>query len=341
MFGVERDLRNILVIHFGQLGDLVLGLPALRAIRERFSDANITLMVGKATADIAKLARVADDHIIVDRVAIRDGNKLWSLAQMVRLVSDVRSRRFELVIDLHSLNETNLLGLLGGIPVRLYAHRENRSLDRLSNFRPPPPPEDRAVHMSRRYLNVLRPLGIDIEDPVIELSPDPQDVIEIEQLLSEKGIRDEALIGFFLGAGHLSRRWPIARFAELAARLEPRENTRILVFLGPEERDLLDEVRRTFSPSVIILDKLDLQTFFAALARLDVLVTNDTGPAHLAAATPASIVMLHGYNTPTGLFPLSKRLSVISSHRIADIETDEVHMAVLSWLENDNSRPTC
>lgn len=338
---MEADFRKILVIHFGQLGDLVLGLPALKAIRERFSGSQITLMVGKATADIAKLVRVADDHIVVDRVAIRDRSKLWSLGQMLALVRDVRRRRFDMVIDLHSLRESNLLGFLGGIPTRLYAQRENRSLDWLSNFRPSPPSVDRSTHVSARYLQVLRPLGIDLVEPVIDLRPDSRDVIGTERLLAENGVRGETLIGMFLGAGHPSRRWPVSRFAELAARLERRENTRILVFLGPEECDLRDQVRDMFSHRVIILDKLELQPFFATLARLDVLVSNDTGPAHLAASTSASIVLLIGSGTPTEFHPLTKRLSLVSAQCVTDIETDDVYMAVLACLENDNGRPTC
>ncbi|HEV2826510.1 MAG TPA: hypothetical protein VGW76_02825, partial [Pyrinomonadaceae bacterium] len=69
------DPRNILVIDFGQLGDVVLSLPALRAIRKRFPRARITVAVGKPGAEIVGLSGFADKTLIVDRVGLRDGFK--------------------------------------------------------------------------------------------------------------------------------------------------------------------------------------------------------------------------------------------------------------------------
>ena len=91
------DPRNILVIDFGQLGDVVLSLPALRAIRERFPHARITIAVGKPGGEIVKLSGYADDVLEVDRVALRDGNKLVSIGRIFKFVgrgaeSEVRLR---------------------------------------------------------------------------------------------------------------------------------------------------------------------------------------------------------------------------------------------------------
>src|ERR1044071_935491 len=156
------DPRNILVIDFGQLGDVVLSLPALRAVRERFPRARITVAVGKPGAPIVELSGYADATITVDRVQLRDGSKLLALFRISRLVKQVRREHFDFVIDLHSLSETNLLGFLSGARQRLYARRPGRSLDLLSNFRPRPPVEDNRPekHAIDRYLDVLVPLGI-------------------------------------------------------------------------------------------------------------------------------------------------------------------------------------
>lgn len=115
------DARNILVIDFGQLGDVVLSLPALRAIRERFPGARITVAVGKPGAALVEFSGYADATIAVDRVALRDGVAPLSLLRIARLVGQVRRTRFDFVIDLHSLNETNWLGYLSKAPLRLYA----------------------------------------------------------------------------------------------------------------------------------------------------------------------------------------------------------------------------
>src|SRR6185369_9426612 len=155
------DPRNILVIDFGQLGDVVLSLPALRAIRERFPYARITVAVGKPGGEIVRLGGFADDVLEVDRVALRDGAKLVSIGRIFKFVGDVRKAKFDFVIDLHSLSETNLLGFLSGAPRRLYARRPGRSIDVLANFEPRPPREGKQAHAVDRYLDVIKPLGIE------------------------------------------------------------------------------------------------------------------------------------------------------------------------------------
>src|SRR5688572_2093175 len=153
------DPRNILVIDFGQLGDVVLSVPALRAIRERSRDARITVAVGKAGVDGISLSCYANSALGVDRVALGDGPKLVSIAKILKFVKDARRQQFDFVIDLHSLSETNLLGFFSGAPQRLYSRRPGRSLNFLSNFRPQPPAEDTRKHGVERYLDVRRPLN--------------------------------------------------------------------------------------------------------------------------------------------------------------------------------------
>src|ERR1043165_1896265 len=157
---MSLDPRNILVIDFGQLGDLVLSLPALAAIRQKFPRARVTVAVGGAASSVVELAGGADEVLSVDRVGLRDGPKHLSVWQIGKLVLEVRRRKFDFVIDLHSLSETNLLGFLSGAPQRLYARRPGRSLDYLSNFKPQPPVDERNKHAIDRYVDVLAPLGV-------------------------------------------------------------------------------------------------------------------------------------------------------------------------------------
>lgn len=332
----DLDFKNILVIHFGQLGDVILGLPALSAIRARFPDSRITLLHGKPPTAIVKLADVADEYIPVDRVALRDGNKFRSIAQMMRLTTDMRRRRFDLVIDLHSLYETNILGFAAGIKTRLYADRKGRSIERLTNFPTRPPSEDRNRHASLRYMDVLRPLGIDAA-PRLALTARPEDVAVARSIVDE--YRGRKLVGMFLGAGHPSRCWPVQKFAELAAQLVADKDVRCLVFLGPEEVGLRKQIDTMFPPAAIILDKLGLLELFAMYNFLDVVVGNDTGTMHLAAASHADLVLISHESAPDEFLPLTEKLTVVRSGPIDEIEVDEVVVAVRSRLENDISQP--
>ena len=323
------EANNILVIDFGQLGDVVLSLPALAAIRHRFPKARITVAVGRPAAPVVEMSGYANALLPVDRVALRDGPKPQSLFDIARLVKDVRSHGFDFVIDLHSLSETNLLGFLSGASARLYARRPGRSLDWLSNFRPRPPVENRSKHAVDRYLDVLAPLGVGEVSRVPRLPTRAEDDRAVDEMLKKAGARaavDAPLIGMFPGAGHPSRQWPLARFAELARRFEQSDGVRTVLFAGPEERTVVRAMRAEFPASTILFDQLTITQLAAATARLSVFVANDTGPMHIAAAVGTPVVILMSKHPMMKCYvPPGKHHRVIHGHSITNITTDTAY----------------
>jgi ADP-heptose:LPS heptosyltransferase len=325
---------NILVIDFGQLGDVILSLPALSAIRRRFPRARVTVAVGGSAAAVVEMAGVADEALAVDRVALRDGPKHLSVWQIGKLVMEVRRRKFDFVVDLHSLSETNLLGFLTGAGHRLYARRPGRSLDYLANFRPAPPSEDRSKHAIDRYLDVVTPLGVGEVSRIPRLAVREEDGHAVDEMLRKalaggkvkgrraaaSGLGDGPLVGIFPGAGHPSRRWPVERFAELAWMLERNDSVRSVLFAGPEERKLVREALPKFPPSTVVLDKLTVPQLAAAAARLSVFVSNDTGPMHVAAAVGTPVVILMQHHPMFNCYiPPGDRHRVVAARRIEEI----------------------
>jgi ADP-heptose:LPS heptosyltransferase len=326
--------QNILVINHGQLGDVIMSLPALRAIRVAFPNAKLTLFCGKATAEIIDIAGFADEKIVVDRVLLRDSGKFWSIWQIFKIVADVRKRHFDFVIDLHSLPETNIVGFLSGAKKRLFANRENRSFDFLSNFRPKPLKENRLRKLDERYFDTLQPLGIEKPSHFIEIPPPAEEIAKTKILLETLGFEDKTLIGLFLGAGHESRRWNLLKFAELAEKLSKIEKVQVLVFLGPEEQDIFADVKAKFPSNVAILDDLNLRELFSISSFLKVLVSNDTGPMHLAAVAGAEIVLIIDKNGSLEYSPLTENLTIVNTQTINEISVAEVYLAVLERIEN-------
>ncbi|MDQ3064578.1 MAG: glycosyltransferase family 9 protein [Acidobacteriota bacterium] len=321
--------QNILIIDFGQIGDVILSLPALKAVREKFPAANITAMIGKSGAEIIGISRFVDEKITVDRIKLRDGKKLESIKEVLKIVKDVRHRKFDFVIDLHSLYETNLLGYLSGAKHRLYINRENRSLDFLANFQPKPPLENKKLHLTDQYLNVLKPLGIENATRFVEIQPRKKDLQKIEYLLQTA---QSKRVGLFPGAGNASRRWSLKKFAEAAQSLSKDKNLQTIVFLGPEEENLRVEVEEKFPTETIILDKLSLLEFTAALSGLSVLISNDTGAIHLGAVVGTPIVLVMDKRAPTTYLPLTEKIRVVNNHTIDEIGVAEVLQATLEFL---------
>lgn len=290
-------------------------------------------MTGRAPAGVVKIANVADEQIAVDRVALRDGPKLSAVLEMLRIVRDVRRRRFDLVVDLHSLYETNLLGWLSGARHRLFADRENRSINRLSNFPVKPPPEDKTLHHAERYRLVVEALGAECVPGRFRLIPDDDDATKAGQLLERIGVHRRFKAGLFAGAGHHGRRWSLERFAELARRLAGRGDVDVLVLLGPEEADVRPHARDLFSDTAVVVDELPLGVFAALLSTLDAFVSTDTGPMHLAAVAGAPIVLITRADAPDIFLPLTERLHIVSAESVADASVDDVFAAVARALD--------
>ena len=322
------DPRNILVIDFGQLGDVVMSLPALRAIRERFPNARITIAVGKPGKELLNLAGYANEILEVDRVALRDGPTLVSIGRIAKFVSEVRKAKFDFVIDLHSYYETNILGFLSGASHRLYSRRSNRSLDFLSNFKPQPKKEVETTHLVDRYLDLLKPLGIENVSRTPALRTSPAEDAAVEKLLKkEKAQSHELLAGLFPGSGNPTRQWPLERFAELADHLIRNDKVRVIVFAGPEERALVPQMRTVFPAGTLFFDRLTIPQLVSAQARLTLFISNDTGPAHIAAAVGTPVVVIMDRPDPHSFTPGGEANRLIFGSSIGQISVREVYTA--------------
>lgn len=333
------DPKNVLVIDFGQMGDVVLSLPALAAVRRRFPAARVTVAVGKPGRQVVELSGSADDVLVVDRVALRDGFAPLSVARVVGVVQEVRRRKFDFVIDLHSLSETNLLAYLSGAPRRLLSRRPGRSLDFLSNFRPAPPAEDLSKHAVERYLDVLAPLRVGEVSRVPRLPLRDEAERAVEQLFRKARLGQGApVVGVFPGAGHPSRRWPLERFGELAKRLADADGLHTALFVGPEEHRQAKQIRAAFpAATTTLIEKLDIPQLASALARTSVLVSNDTGPVHIAAAVGTPTVVLVGRDGPNGYEPVGRGHRSIFRAPIESITAAEVYEAARRALVSERT----
>ena len=322
------DPRNILVIDFGQLGDVVMSLPALRAIREKFPYARITVAVGKPGKELLSLAGFADEILEVDRVSLRDGPTLISIGRIAKFVAQVRKQKFDFVIDLHSYYETNILGFLSGASHRLYSRRENRSLDFLGNFKPQPARERTTAHLVDRYLDLLKPLGIQDPPRTPVLRTSNAGDLAVEALLKkEKAHSGELLAGIFPGAGNASRLWPLEKFADVADHLIRNDRVRVIVFAGPEERELVPQMRSVFPAKTIFFDRLTIPQLASAQARLTLFISNDTGPAHIAAAVGTPVVVVMDRPDPNSFMPIGEQNRFIGGSVITNIPVADVYRA--------------
>jgi ADP-heptose:LPS heptosyltransferase len=149
---------KILAIRFARLGDVLLLLPALSALKSTFPDARLTFLTGHHCAPVGAMCPFLDEVMAVNRVAMRDGSVIHALLDMKKLVREVRSRRFDLAIDFHSFRETNLLTWLSAANRRLGLRRYNAGYLPFC-FNMPGVPEDKGIHVRDMFLRVVQGLG--------------------------------------------------------------------------------------------------------------------------------------------------------------------------------------
>lgn len=280
---------RILLLHFGQLGDAVMALPAALALRRGFPQSELTVLAARGAAPVFEMAGLAPVWA-ADRVLWKRRPALAAL-QIPALLLRLRRARFDLSVDLHSYKETNLLAALAGIPRRVAMLRPTRSLPRLINL--PPPPDDPGGRLLDRYCRVLEPLGIAVQDRLPRLQPAAATRQHVGALFGAwaRAHGEVPVLGLCPGAGHPGRRWPAGHFASLAAGLQARCPARVAVFAGPEEPEsLLDAFAGL--PRTQIWRGFSIPELTAGLALCRVVVSNPTGPSHLAAAAGASLLTL-------------------------------------------------
>lgn len=289
-----------LLLHFGQLGDAVMALPAAVALREATPRTCWTVLASAGADAIFRLAGFADVWS-ADRVRWKRA-PLAAAIEVPALLWRLRRERFARVLDLHSYKETNLLAWLTGARERVAMLRPTRSWPRLITR--PPKPDDPYARLVDRYCEVVGAVGVEVADRVPRLHPPALVRARVEALFAAwqtalGGSVDAPVLGICPGAGHPGRRWPAERFAALIRDFQSASGTggeassraRVAVFAGPEESAaVLDPLQRL--PRTEIWRGLTIAELAAALGLCRVVVSNPTGPSHIAAAVGASVLTL-------------------------------------------------
>ena len=286
---MPADFRNILLIKPSSLGDIVHALPTAVALRRRFPSASLTWLVKREWAD------VLESNLCIDRVLPLDLSPVhWPEA-----VRAVRAGRFDLIVDLQGLFRSAVLGWLSRAPVRVgFANgREGSSWFYTQRVMVP----DSMIHAVERYLLIPRALGSSTQGEALEfpVAVDPGAEKRLSQLLSSAGISwDTALVAVNAGARWPTKQWSPASFAQVADQLQ-QEGIRVAVIGDAAEAHPGSAVVRHMRTSPIdLVGKTSMKELIALLRRVCLVITNDSGPMHLAAALGTPVVALFGPTDP-------------------------------------------
>lgn len=301
---------KILVIKLRYIGDTVLLTPALRAIKARHPDSHVTALVNDWTAPVLRANPFLDELIPFPRSRAKSGGRFRRLRLQWEFLRRLRRSGFDLVIDLTDADRAAICAFATGAPRRVGFNAEGRWRGRLLTDIVT---ADERQHIVDYHFAALARAGIPEAGRELFLSVDPAEAAQVDAFLASRGVSgNDFLLLIHPGARWKGKCWPPARFAEVASRLAARCDARIVLASGPdaEERAILDELRlRMEVPHLLFPPEGGLPRFIALCARSSLVIGNDSGPVHIAAAAGVPVVALFGPSLPSMWAPLGRRVA--------------------------------
>ena len=286
----NESVKRIVVRGPNWIGDAVMCEPAMSALRRRFPDADLTLLVKPAVAELFT------GHPAVSNILVyEDRGQHAGLTGKLRLAQALRRGRFDLAILFQNAFEAALLAFLAGIPCRYGYATDGRRL--LLSDRVPRPARGAITHQVQYYLGMLRRLGCDETAGPPRLVVFREEETAMARRLAESGISGaELLIGLNPGSTYGgAKRWLPERFAETADRLAGQFNAKVLIVGARGEEPLAQAIAaRIKARTVVLSGRTSVRELMAAVKRCAVFLTNDTGPMHIAAAFGVPVVAVFG-----------------------------------------------
>ena len=299
-------IARILIVRTDRIGDVVLSTPVITATRLAFPQAYIAIMVSPQTREIVAKNLYLNEVIVYDK-KIRHR----SFFQTLCFAMDLKRKRFDLTIILHSTVRVNVICFLAGIPKRVGYKRGKMDFlltDGLEYSK-----RLGEKHESEYSLDVLRSLGIEAKGSPLIMPVKKSDEKNIDNLLRENGLTEgEKFIVFHPGASSISKMWPSQNFARLADILIEKFKVRAVLISSPDQANIGKKVKDLMRNKVVFLcGRTSLGDLAALFKRASLFISNDSGPVHIACAVGVPVVSIFARNekglSPTRWRPLGAK----------------------------------
>ena len=293
------------------IGDAIMALPALHAVRNRFPDAKISIVARPFVADLYREQRICDELISYDTKGAQKG---WRGREA--LAAELLSKRFDTALLLQNAFDAAWLAWRAGIPQRIGYARDGRSL-LLTNAVPVPKPGEIPPHEKYYYLELLKRVGwIErcVDEQSITLRLPDAEKHRAMQTLVEAGSRPNARrIAVGAGASYGSAKcWPPGRFAQALNEFVAQVDADVILFGTPQELAVSAAITKDLRRAPVDLTgKTSMAELPALLSQCHVFLGNDSGAMHVAAAVGLPVVAVFGPTDPLGTSPVAPHVSIV------------------------------
>ncbi|MFC1510735.1 lipopolysaccharide heptosyltransferase II [Candidatus Omnitrophota bacterium] len=309
--------KNILVVRTDRIGDVILTSPSLKVLRRTYPEARITVLMRPFTKELLVDNPYIDEILLDDREHNPDGFfGFW------RLVSLIREKNFDLAINYHTKKRTNLLCFLAGISERIGYKDKKFGFLLTKQIK-----DERHLglkHEAQYCLDLLQHIGVTDFDCELHVSVTREAKEWMDRVCVENKIdADQTLIALHPGASDPAKRWPVQRFAELMEGLIERFPKARFILIGDRVCYQLvrDIVSDTKVPLINMAGVTTVGQLVALINHSVLLVSNDSGPVHIAAALNKPVVSLFTRNQP-GINP-ERWKPLNENSRVVSVPLDE------------------
>lgn len=305
-----KENSRILVTRTDRIGDFILSTPVFKALREKFPKAHVAALTFLDNRLLAEGNPHLDEVILYDK----KGTERSLLGQM-RFAAEIRRKKFDYVIHLHATHRMHLMSWLAGIRVRIGWSR--KCAWALSHPFTDIKAEGKRHEASYNF-DLLKPLGIQEPESFETFVPwDEKWERSFRELIEHLGIpQNEPWIVLSPSASCPSKRWSPEKFSRLASELQSRRPGIFLVIGTAEDTALYERMRRSIDiPLWDLTGRIHLGELAVVLKRAELLISNDSGPVHMASALGTPVVSIFGRKQPglsyTRWRPLGVRSSIV------------------------------
>jgi lipopolysaccharide heptosyltransferase II len=296
--------KRILIRGPNWVGDAVLAIPALKAVRSNFPEAEITLLVRPWVAGLFTSAP------FIDRVWTEA--KPTKLGDWTRITRDIRAFDFDLALLLPNSFESALMMFLARVPNRVGYATDGRTWMLTNSIEP----STNRRHQIHYYLDLAKAIRAETDNPSIEIAATDEERQAARSLLAEEGIvRGARFLVLNPGAAYGSaKRWHEDRFADVADILAAEMELGVAMIGSESERPIAEQIRsRMKRPGAVLSGRTSLETLIGVLAESTLMITNDSGPMHIAAALGIPTVAVFGSTDERVTSPFGRRTRVVKN----------------------------
>lgn len=320
--------HRILLIKPSALGDIVHALPVLKLLRNRFRDAHIAWMVSPSFESLIKKHPALNETLLFDRNNLSNlAHGVDGVSRITGLVRELNSRQFDLTIDLQGLLRSGMVAWGTHAPVRIGFSYAREGAWLAYTHRVDTPHHER--HAVERYLDIAEALGCGRGPVEFDFGLQQSDRDSVSTLLGDTN--EFAVI--LPGTNWETKRWPAEHFATLSQQIRRELGLKIVIAGAKDAIPLAEKIPHDLN----LAARTSLPQLVALLERASLVIANDSGPMHIAAALNRPLVTIYGPTNPIRTGPYNRLNTVVR----LDIACSPCysrkcsHTSCMNWLTPD------